>query len=140
MSESASVDQLLADITRERPQSPARLRLLRHLLENVVLLAEHDPDTLDLKIAEAALSELVEAFETFAPWRDVPKVTIFGSARTKPEHPLYDITRRFATAIAQRGWMGGDRCRTGHYGRWHGGGWSSELLWCEYSPALRAGR
>ena len=96
---------LLAAITAERPQSRQRRVLLERLLEHVVNLAEQDPDTLDLKIAETALSELVEAFEVFAPYRDVMKVTIFGSARTKVSDPLYRLARDFGAAIAQQGWM-----------------------------------
>lgn len=101
----AEVSALLEAITAERPQSRQRRVLLERLLDHVVQLAEQDPDTLDLKIAETALSELVEAFEVFAPYRDVMKVTIFGSARTKVSDPLYVLARDFGSAIAQKGWM-----------------------------------
>ncbi len=105
MSSHDAVDALLASILEERPQSRQRRELLRSLIEKVVLLAEQDPETLDLKIAETALSELVEAFEVFAPYRDVKKVTIFGSARTKPTSPLYRLAHDFAAEIADQGWM-----------------------------------
>lgn len=101
----AEVAALLDAITATRPQSRQRRHLLENLLEHVVSLAEQDPDTLDLKIAETALSELVEAFEVFAPYRDVMKVTIFGSARTKVSDPLYRLAKDFGTAIAEQGWM-----------------------------------
>jgi uncharacterized protein (TIGR00730 family) len=99
------VAALLAAVTATKPQSRQRQHLLERLLQHVVALAEQDPDTLDLKIAETALSELVEAFEVFSPYRETMKVTIFGSARTKPSDPLYDLARQFGRAIAQRGWM-----------------------------------
>lgn len=105
MTHDAELAALLAAITAARPQSKQRRELLASLLQNVVMLAEQDPDTLDLKIAETALAELVEAFEVFAPYRSVPKVTIFGSARTKPDNPLYDLTRRTARLLADKGWM-----------------------------------
>jgi hypothetical protein len=101
----SEIAALLAAITAERPQSKQRRVLLERLLEHVVNLAEQDPDTLDLKIAETALSELVEAFEVFAPYRSVMKVTIFGSARTKVSDPLYHLARDFGKAIAEQGWM-----------------------------------
>jgi uncharacterized protein (TIGR00730 family) len=101
----AEIDALLAAITTSKPQNSQRSGLLRSLLENVVLLAEQDPDTLDLKIAETALAELVEAFEVFAPYRSSPKVTIFGSARTASDHPLYQLTKSFAAEMARQGWM-----------------------------------
>ena len=56
-------------------------------------LAGDDADRLDLKITNAALKEMRAAFNVFAPYREVPKVTIFGSARTTPDDPLYAQTR-----------------------------------------------
>ncbi|HEX7168192.1 MAG TPA: TIGR00730 family Rossman fold protein [Acidimicrobiales bacterium] len=79
--------------------------LIADMLANVVELAENDSDRLDLKIASAALAEMQAAFEVFAPYRDVPKVTIFGSARTRPDDPLYAQAREVASALAARGWM-----------------------------------
>ena len=58
-------------------------RLARELLESALGLIGDRTDTLDLKIAEAALAEMRDAFAMFAPYRDVPKVTVFGSARTR---------------------------------------------------------
>jgi uncharacterized protein (TIGR00730 family) len=46
-----------------------------------------------------------QAFRLFAPYREVPKVTIFGSARTSPDDPLYAQTRALAAALADAGWM-----------------------------------
>ena len=45
------------------------------------------------------------AFRTFAPYRDVPKVTMFGSARTHPDDPLYEQARSMAKVLADHGWM-----------------------------------
>ncbi len=64
-----------------------------------------NPDVLDLKIASAALEEMREAFKMFAPFRDIPKVTIFGSARTQMADPLYMQARDVATRLADAGWM-----------------------------------
>src|SRR3990170_1641183 len=46
-----------------------------------------------------------EAFSVFAPYRHIPKVTMFGSARTLPEDPLYAQARDLAAALAARDWM-----------------------------------
>ena len=64
-------------------------RLARQLVESALALIDDQPTVLDLKIAGAALEEMREAFKMFAPFRDVPKVTIFGSARTQMADPLY---------------------------------------------------
>ncbi len=44
-------------------------------------------------------------FHVFAPYREALKVSIFGSARTEPDDPLYDQTRRLATALTAHDWM-----------------------------------
>jgi len=74
------------------------------LLVSVVRLAGGDPDRLDLKIANAALREMQEGFEVFAPYRELKKVTMFGSARTLPTEPLYAQARDLASCLSRRGW------------------------------------
>jgi uncharacterized protein (TIGR00730 family) len=59
----------------------------------------------DLKIADAALAEMSEAFRVFRPYRSVRKITMFGSARTLPEDPVYVMARDLAAQLAQQGWM-----------------------------------
>ena len=78
---------------------------LFEILASAVLLAGDEAQRLDLKITNAALQEMRAAFHMFAPYRDVPKVTIFGSARTSADDPLYAQTRDVAAQLADRGWM-----------------------------------
>jgi len=79
--------------------------LVARILATGVGLGMDDTDRLDLKITSAALTEMRSAFSLFAPYRDVPKVTIFGSARTKPDDPLYRQARRAARILSEHGWM-----------------------------------
>jgi uncharacterized protein (TIGR00730 family) len=81
------------------------VRLAESLVSEVLGLIGDQPDTLDLKIATAALTEMREAYRVFAPYKDERKVSIFGSARTKPEDPLYGQARDLAALLAERGWM-----------------------------------
>ena len=83
----------------------ANAKVARDLLTVAVALATDDVDRLDLKIATAALTEMRDAFRVFAPYDDVPKVTIFGSARTRPDDPVYEQARRVAADLAEQGWM-----------------------------------
>jgi uncharacterized protein (TIGR00730 family) len=78
---------------------------LFEILASAVGLAGDTADRLDLKITNAALAEMRRAFRVFASWRGVPKVTIFGSARTLPDDPLYSQARHLAAALAAAGWM-----------------------------------
>ncbi|MCU1460650.1 MAG: log [Acidimicrobiales bacterium] len=78
---------------------------LFEILVSVAKLGQDHTDRLNLKITNAALNEMENAFRVFAPLRGIPKVTIFGSARTLPTDPLYPQARELAAAIAARGWM-----------------------------------
>ncbi|MGQ0743082.1 MAG: TIGR00730 family Rossman fold protein [Acidimicrobiales bacterium] len=78
---------------------------LSAIMSTALGLATDGADRLDLKITNAALAEMRAAFSMFAPYRAVPKVTIFGSARTLPEDPLYVQARDLAAELAAAGWM-----------------------------------
>lgn len=80
-------------------------RLVMRMLRTAILLGEDGADRLDLKIASAALAEMRDAFRLFAPFRGVPKVSVFGSARTRHDDPLYLQARDIASALAGDGWM-----------------------------------
>ena len=72
----------------EASGATANRDVLRDILRTAQGLAADDADRLDLKITAAALKEMRAAFAMFAPLRDAPKVTIFGSARTATHDPL----------------------------------------------------
>ncbi len=79
--------------------------ILRDLMATALLLADGTATRLDLKIAGAALKEMAKAFTLFAPFRGTPKITMFGSARTKPSDPLYAQAKELASRMANEGWM-----------------------------------
>jgi uncharacterized protein (TIGR00730 family) len=95
-----SVEELI-----ERAATPTERRLYRSMLDTVVGLAREGTDIIDLKVADTALAEMAEAFRVFQPLRKRMKVTIFGSARTEPDHPAYRQARALAAAMAGAGWM-----------------------------------
>ena len=105
---STGLPESLADLvaaTVEASDNPSAAKLAKEMLESAVGMIGDRPDTLDLKIAAAALAEMREAFSVFAPYRDVPKVTVFGSARTATNDPLYAQATEIAKLLAARGWM-----------------------------------
>ena len=79
--------------------------LVARILATGVGLGLDGADRLDLKIASAALTEMRAAFRLFAPYVHVPKATIFGSARTRPEDAAYRQASDVAAQLAARGWM-----------------------------------
>jgi uncharacterized protein (TIGR00730 family) len=99
------VRELLAEIESETPQSPEKAAALRELLEKLIERGGFGPNAVDLTVALSALDELLDASSLFAPWRDRPKVTVFGSARTTPESPLYQMARELGAVMSSNGWM-----------------------------------
>ncbi|MFS0893440.1 TIGR00730 family Rossman fold protein [Microbacterium sp. 179-I 3D3 NHS] len=96
----AALDTLLDDAGVDTDR-----RLVKRMLRTAIQLGEDDANRLDLKIASAALAEMRDAFRLFAPFRGVPKVSVFGSARTRHDDPLYLQARDIAAALAADGWM-----------------------------------
>lgn len=80
-------------------------RQIMRLLESVNDLIRGGASSLDVKIASAALREMEDAFEMFAPYRDERKVTIFGSARISAGSPIYGLTVDVARRLADEGFM-----------------------------------
>lgn len=95
--------------------------LLEDMLVTVCRLARDGCGRGELKILNTALKELRYAFRTFGPYRDIRKVSIFGSSRTAEHHAEYQQAVRFAAAIREHHWMvitgaGDGIMRAGHGG------------------------
>ena len=108
----ATIDRVLELVGERVRDNDGRLDnrdQLREILVSGVRMAidssDGRADRLDLKIANAALAEMRDAYLTFGPFRGVRKVTIFGSARTEVGSPLYEQTKMLAAAMAAQGWM-----------------------------------
>jgi uncharacterized protein (TIGR00730 family) len=59
----------------------------------------------DAKLLAMAFKELRHSFRVFAAYRDRRKVTVFGSARTKPDHPAYLAAIEYGRRMAEAGYM-----------------------------------
>jgi len=101
------IDALIADVGGD--PSTFDGKLVRELLTTGLKLIPDGRDTGELKLLTAALKELRYAYRVFSQYQERYKVTIFGSARTPPEHPDYAAAVRFGRAMAEAGWM----CITG---------------------------
>jgi len=79
--------------------------LIFEMVSTVLRLARDGADRGELKLVNAALKEMRYSFHVFSSYRASRKATIFGSARTRPDDPLYEQTRRLARGLAERDWM-----------------------------------
>lgn len=75
------------------------------IIENALKLLTDVQDTGDVRVIQTTVRELRYAFRLFAPYSDKRKVTIFGSARTKPDKLEYKQALDFGQKIVKAGFM-----------------------------------
>ncbi|MFD5600209.1 TIGR00730 family Rossman fold protein [Leucobacter sp. NPDC058333] len=102
--QAVDVRERLDDLIAEAGVTGQR-SLIRRILETGLGLGHDGTGRLDLKITASAIAEMRAAFRLFAPYKDVPKVTIFGSARTQSQDPLWLSAEAAARGLADLGWM-----------------------------------
>ncbi|WP_009631227.1 LOG family protein [Synechocystis sp. PCC 7509] len=101
------IDSLSSDVAQLLEQLPnsQHRQLIAQTLATIVRLANSEIDRLDWKILSASLADMERGLELFHTYRHVRKVTIFGSARTLPEAPEYQIAVDFARCVTKLGFM-----------------------------------
>ncbi len=99
-----TIDGLIGELAR-RSGSAGTERLLREILTTAVKLGKETSDKGDLKLVNNALKELRYSFKIFAPYRDVKKVIIFGSARAKNTSVEYRMAEEFTKKLTKKGYM-----------------------------------
>jgi hypothetical protein len=84
---------------------PADDALVAQIKETADKLVRDRATRGDMKLLATALKELRYCFKVFAAYRGKRKVTVFGSARTKPDHPAYLAAVEFGRRMAELGYM-----------------------------------
>lgn len=79
--------------------------LVSDMVINAIKLLRDQTNRGDLKLISKSFRELRYALKIFAPYRDVHKVSVFGSARTPKDRPEYHQAVQFAHQMANHGWM-----------------------------------
>jgi uncharacterized protein (TIGR00730 family) len=95
--------------------------LVGEIVANAIKLLRDQTNRGDVKLINKSFKELRYALKIFAPYRDVRKVSLFGSARTLESHEDYKQASDFAKIMAGHGWMvitgaGGGIMAAGHGG------------------------
>lgn len=114
------LDQDVIDLLNARGLDGSDPFLARALMSFLKL--ETDPaDRGDVKILSRSMREMRYAFSVLRRYRDVRKVSVFGSARTQPGHPCYAAARDLGRRMAENDWMvitgaGGGIMAAGHEG------------------------
>lgn len=97
MKKSPNVDHFL-DVDSTRVQK-------RTAEEAAELLLDEKITGYDRKVMAQSVSEQHATARLLQDLRTTPKVTVFGSARTKPDHPDYILCKDFAHQMADLGYM-----------------------------------
>lgn len=98
----AKVEEVIGAIV---PPHSKNIELYREMMLTVARMAEADRSRWDAKIMSQTLRELESSFALLDRFKRRRKVTVFGSARTSPEHPLYQQARQLGEILARHNLM-----------------------------------
>ncbi len=103
----ARVRQLVRDW--DASESP---ELIEEMIVTALKIARDHMSVADLKLINRSVKEMRNAAKVFAPFQHLRKVAIFGSARTPPDSPVYEVAKNFAREMVSHNFMvvtgGGD--------------------------------
>jgi uncharacterized protein (TIGR00730 family) len=80
-------------------------RIVREMIIAALKAGQENVYIADLKLISTAMKEMRYTSKIFAPYRHRKKVTIFGSARTERDEPIYGICSDFSRKLAEKGYM-----------------------------------
>ena len=87
------------------PPTSENFELYREMMLTVARMAEDDRNRWDAKIMLKTLREMEASFSLLERFKRRRKVTVFGSARTEPEHPLYQQAKELGEILARHNLM-----------------------------------
>lgn len=99
-----SADEAI-DRLMELVGSIQRPEIVREMILAALKAGQEDDERADLKLMNTTLKEMRFTAKVFGPYREVRKVTVFGSARTRPVEPIYEIARTFGRKLSEAGHM-----------------------------------
>src|SRR5690554_5518767 len=87
------------------PPTSANFELYKEMMLTVARMAEADRNRWDAKIMMQTLREMEASFSLLERFKRRRKVTVFGSARTEPDHPLYQQAKELGEILARHNLM-----------------------------------
>lgn len=79
--------------------------LVREMILAALKAGIEEDQRAHLRLMNTSLKEMRFTGKVFGPYRNVRKVTVFGSARTDPGEPIYGMAQRFGRRLAEAGYM-----------------------------------
>lgn len=100
------LDERIARLVADAAPDDTNADLIAEMIVTSLKLHRDDAGRGDLKLVNAALKEMRYSFQVFSRYREIRKVSVFGSARTRPDDPNYLLAAEFAARMsAGEGWM-----------------------------------
>ena len=95
-----AIDELMALVGNiQHPE------IVREMILAALKAGQENAGEADLKLMNSSLKEMRFTSKVFGPYRETRKVSVFGSARTQPEEPLYAMARDLGSQLATSGYM-----------------------------------
>ncbi|MBI5641072.1 MAG: TIGR00730 family Rossman fold protein [Nitrospirae bacterium] len=79
--------------------------IVREMIIAALKAGLEEEEKSNLKLMNSTLKEMRFTAKVFGPYSAVKKVTVFGSARTAPEEPVYEMARSLGRRLAEEGYM-----------------------------------
>jgi len=83
----------------------SRPDIVREMILASLKAGQEDDGHVDLKLMNTSLKEMRFTAKAFQPYQHIKKVTVFGSARTKPDSTIYQMARELGQKLAELGYM-----------------------------------
>ncbi|MDO9263868.1 MAG: TIGR00730 family Rossman fold protein [Desulfosalsimonadaceae bacterium] len=98
------VDAIIDELIRQAGDI-GRPRIVREMILSALKAGQEDDAGSDLKMMNTSLKEMRYTAKIFGDYRPFKKVTVFGSARTRPDEKAYQMARQMGEKLAQAGYM-----------------------------------
>lgn len=95
------VIERLIDMAGEIP----RPKLIREMLLTSLKAGQEDDGGVNLKLMNTSLKEMRYTAKVFNEYREMKKVSVFGSARTMPDKTTYKTAFQLGRRLAEKGYM-----------------------------------
>jgi uncharacterized protein (TIGR00730 family) len=96
----AAIDQLI-----DLAGGVCHAGIVREMILAALKAGQENGGKADLKLMNVSLKEMRFTAKVFRPYRSIRKVSVFGSARTPTDHPLYAMARELGRRLAACGYM-----------------------------------
>jgi uncharacterized protein (TIGR00730 family) len=98
------VDEAIEELL-DIAQNVKQRGIVREMILAALKAGQESSQKADLKLMNSTLKEMRFTAKVFEPYREVKKVTVFGSARTQPDEIIYEMAHCLGGKLAEAGYM-----------------------------------